>query len=148
MKTLVEYLDRHKHKRLKQVYNYFPKTNTELKSIIEERIKNEGEDCDLNDIDVSRVKNMSSLFRDSNFNGDISKWDVSNVGNMTYMFGNSKFNGDISGWDVSKVKNMNAMFYKSNFNGDISDWNVSKVREMYSMFTNSPLEKNPPKWYK
>ena len=40
------------------------------------------------------------------------------------MFANSKFNGDISKWNVSNVKNMNYMFYKS------------------------PLEKNPPKWYK
>ena len=31
---------------------------------------------------------MSSLFEDSDFNGDISKWDVSNVIFMTGMFDN------------------------------------------------------------
>ena len=32
--------------------------------------------------------------------------------------------------------------------GDISKWNVSKVENMNKMFYKSPLEKNPPKWYK
>ena len=40
------------------------------------------------------------------------------------------------------------MFYKSNFNGDISNWDVSNVEYMNYMFYNSPLQKNPPKWYK
>ena len=40
------------------------------------------------------------------------------------------------------------MFYNSEFNGDISNWNVSNVKHMYHIFDNSPLEKNPPKWYK
>ena len=39
------------------------------------------------------------------------------------------------------------MFEESKFNGDISDWDISKVKNMYNMFYNSPLEKNPPKWY-
>ena len=39
-------------------------------------------------------------------------------------------------------------FYESSFNGDISNWNVSNVENMSYMFFGSPLEKNPPKWYK
>lgn len=46
---------------------------------------------------------------------------------MEYMFLDSKFNGDISGWDVSSVRDMYGM---------------------YGMFASSPLEDNPPKWYK
>ena len=46
----------------------------------------------------------------SKFNGDISEWDVSNVKDMTGMFKESKFNGDISAWDVSNVENMERMF--------------------------------------
>lgn len=42
-----------------------------------------------------------------NFMGDISEWDVSNVKKMTYMFRNSVFSGDISKWDVSNVVDMN-----------------------------------------
>ena len=58
MKTLVEYLDRHKHKHLKRVYNYFPSTREEFISIIKDRIKEEGNNCDLNDIDVSAITDM------------------------------------------------------------------------------------------
>ena len=70
---------------------------------------------------------------------------------MRYMFSKSKFNGDISQWDVSNVYDMNSMFAYSSFtceNGDISKWDVSKVKDMSYMFDESPLEKNPPKWYK
>ena len=36
----------------KSKYNYFPKTKEELKDIIKQRIKQEGNEVDLNDIDV------------------------------------------------------------------------------------------------
>ena len=61
---------------------------------------------------------------------------------------NSKFNGDISDWNVSNVKYMDSMFEESKFNGDISGWDVSNVENMGYMFYHSPLQKNPPKWYK
>ena len=67
------------------------------------------------------------------------------------MFYNSEFtakNGDISNWNVSKVEDMSSMFSYSEFNGDISNWDVSNVKYMRGMFYKSPLEKNPPKWYK
>ena len=40
------------------------------------------------------------------------------------------------------------MFSNSKFNGDISNWNVNNVKYMHNIFKDSPLEKNPPKWYK
>lgn len=113
-------------KTLKQetrVYNYHPKTTKELLDIIKKRIKKEGNKCDLNDIDVSEITDM------------------------TFLFYNSKFNGNISNWDVSKVKYTVYMFYNSQFNGNISEWNVLNVEDMKNMFEYSPLENNPPKWY-
>ena len=65
----------------------------------------------MNDIDTSNIIDMSYLFADSDFNGDISKWDVSNVENMQGMFSRSTFNGDISDWDVSNVKFKLGMFH-------------------------------------
>ena len=146
--SIVERL--HINKDIKN-YNYHPKTNGELIKIVDQLIKERGNDANLNDIDTSEITDMDGIFEGSNFNGDISNWDVSNVKDMEWMFGNSEFtgeNGDISNWDVSNVKIMNCMFYKSKFDGDISKWNVSKVINMNHMFYESPLEKNPPKWYK
>ena len=108
-------------------YNYHPKTSDELKQLVDKLIKERGYDADLNDIDISEITDMSSMFTYSKFNGDISNWDVSKVEDMRYMFWDSSFTGK---------------------NGDISNWDVSKVKYMWHMFFRSPLEKNPPKWYK
>ena len=100
----------------------------ELKKLINQRIKEQGPKCDLNDIDVSRVKDMSSLFYTSNFNGDISKWDTSNVMDMEKMFHSSRFNGDISKWDVSEVRNMGSMFEGSQVKDEKKpDWYNRRV---------------------
>ena len=137
MKTLTCYIQE-KLVIKKSKYNYFPQTKEELKNIIKQRIEQEGNEVNLNDIDVSKITDMSSLFKDTNFNGDIFSWDVSNVKDMSVMFFNCEaFNQDISNWDVSNVKNMSNMFYGcTKFNQDISSWNVSKVTTMYSMFYN------------
>ena len=85
MKPLVQFIQE-KLTIKKSKYNYFPETKEELKEIIENRIKEEGNEVDLNDIDVSKITDMSKLFSKTNFNGDISNWDVSNVTNMKFMF--------------------------------------------------------------
>ena len=125
-----------------------PTNKKELKKLIDQRIKEQGPDCNLNDIDVSEIKDMSALFYNSEFNGDISLWSTSKVMFMDGMFERSEFNGDISKWDVSNVKDMHSMFYNSSFEGDISKWNVSRVKDMSYMFVGSPLEGNEPEWYR
>ena len=130
-------------------YKYFPESKDELKEIIEKRIKEEGNEVDLNDIDVSQITDMSELFWGTDFNGDISSWDVSNVTNMEYMFFMCKnFNQDISSWDVSNVTNMEGMFCECKlFNKDISTWDVSNVRDNEDMFYYCSIEeKYKPKF--
>ena len=127
-------------------YDLKPANKRELRELIKQRIKEQGPDCSLNDIDVSEIKDMSELFRESNFRGDISKWDVSNVEDMSKMFLASYFNGDISKWDVSNVKYMSEMFRLSSFNGDISKWDVSNVIDMSYMFASSSFDRDISKW--
>ena len=100
------------------------KNKAYLKAMIIKKIKEQGPSCDLNDIDVSQITDMS------------------------YLFFMTRFNGDISSWDVSNVADMYSMFRGSDFNGDISKWDVSSVRDMRDMFDDSPLEGKEPSWYK
>ena len=131
-------------------YKYFPKTKLELEGIIRKRIKEEGNNVDLNDIDTSKITDMSDLFEYLEFfNGNISRWDVSNVTNMRYMFYDCQdFNQDISGWDVSNVTNMSWMFAGcQSFNQDISSWDISDVKDFSSIFGGCYIdEKYKPKF--
>ena len=137
--------------KVKMNQNVQPKTKDELAKIIEDTIKEKGNNCDLNFIDTSLITDMSDLFFIdyhglSDFNGDISKWDVSNVKNMDSMFNDCKFDGDISKWNVSNVESMWSMFGGSNFNHDINKWDVSKVKDMSYMFAESKFNQSLDKW--
>ena len=126
-----------------------PTRKRELEWLIKQLIEKRGLNCDLNDIDISRVTDLSELFSSvtlREFNGDISKWDTSNVKDMSWMFYQSKFNGDISKWDTSNVRSMKRMFYYSEFTGDISKWDVSKVTNMECMFNGSQFNGDISKW--
>jgi hypothetical protein len=135
------------YKNQKTEHTLFPKTKEELCKMIEQEINQNGKECSLNHIDVSKITDMEELFYHSRFNGDISEWNVSNVENMSYMFGSSRFNQDIYNWDVSNVINMHGMFSYSEFSGDISDWDVSNVEDMASMFAkNTKFNQDLSKW--
>ena len=128
MKSLVHYIQEKLIIKKNKItnYKYSPETKEELREIIKKRIKEEGQELNLNDIDVSQITDMSSLFSDEfrYFNGDISEWDVSNVKDMRFMF-----------------------CYCKSFNKDISKWNVSNVTIMKRIFEDCPIEeKYKPKF--
>ena len=59
MKKIEEYIDESRTGRLR------PANRNELKEIIRRRIREQGPNCDLNDIDVSGIKDMYNLFYDT-----------------------------------------------------------------------------------
>lgn len=94
------------------------KDKDHLKTLIEQEMKQHGNHCDLNYIDVSSIDDMSHLFEKSQFIGNISQWDVSNVVDMRSMFYKSSFNKNISNWDVSKAERINNIFEQSKLDID------------------------------
>ena len=112
-------------------------TNETISKIVLDAIKNYGTGVDLNFIDTSAVTDMTSLFNQEDFEGDVSSWDVSNVTIMKYMFYKCPhFNSDLSNWDTKNVVNMANMFTGCDeFDGKcLENWNVSHVKNMEGMF--------------
>lgn len=105
-------------------------TDKTIRQLVSNEIRKQGPHADLNHIDVSRVTDMSWMFRESKFNGGISDWDVSNVTDMRSMFQGSAFNSEIGNWNDSSVTDMEDMFDGSKFDCDINDWDVSHVTNM------------------
>ena len=117
-----------------------------LNQLIQECIALGGARCDLNHIDVTGVTNMTGMFYNSNFNGNISSWNVSNVVNMDAMFSGSSFNGDISQWNVENVHDMARMFRKTAYGGNLSSWNPKECMSFLSMFDDSTFQGDLSRW--
>ena len=86
--------------------------------------------------DLSGVQDMSGMFEDSSFNGNISGWNVSQVTDMSGMFfGAASFDQHLNDWNVSQVTDMSNMFrHAASFDQHLNDWNVSQVTDMGGMF--------------
>jgi len=122
-------------------------TDSTIEAMIIDAIREHGLGADLNYIDVSNVTNMSGLFRNSRFFGDISKWDMSNVKDISYMFYSAVFSGDISKWDMSKVTKNTKTFMHARFSGDLSEWKM-KSEPSDDMFKGSKFcGRCGTKWY-
>ena len=130
-------------------YACTPETKKELREILRERLEDDP-NADLNDINVSKMTNMSDVFWGLNpCNIDISQWDVSNVKNMNRMFWCCKnFNSNLNKWDVSNVEDMNCMFWGcEKFDSDLSNWDVSKIKYMNHVFVGCDSMKELPDWF-
>lgn len=99
------------------------------------RIKEQIDNANAPTTCTSGITDMSKLFQDTSFDGDISSWDTSQVTDMSSMFeAADSFNQNISVWDTSNVVNMTRMFKEaSSFNQDIMEWDTRGVVNMTQM---------------
>ena len=134
-------------------YKYHPKSRQELIKIIEDRIKEEHDNIDFNDIDISNLESLEGAFA---YKGkltkiDISAWDVSGVKCMMEMFAGCKkleSIGDISDWKIESLTDITGMFYgcdKLTNTGDLNKWNASKIKLKQNAFSQAN-EYIIPKW--
>lgn len=106
----------------------------DLRRMVRECIREHGNACDLNHIDVSGITDFSSVFFQTGFQGDISGWNVSEGTTFDAMFRNCPFDGDISQWNTGSARSFCRMFCSGQFTGDIAGWDVRNVRTMDGMF--------------
>jgi len=149
----------------KPLFKFFPKSYNELKTIIISRLKENIEEPNLLDIDISGVSSLNNLFSgghgpENDYHGDhydylythnidmrklkrldLSTWDTSNVCFARRIFcccNNLEEIKGIENWDLSKCHQFDGMFRccKSLKNIDISNWKVSKYTSKSWMFCN------------
>ena len=117
-------------------------TKDDLRDLIEQELKHQGPDADLNHIDTSAITDMSKLFLGLAIrNIKIDEWDVSKVEDMNHMFiDQEEFNCDISGWDVSNVYDIDWMFCDcKKFKCDLSKWEPATTHIHWTVFEGCPL---------
>lgn len=99
----------------------------ELREVVLLEINTQGPSADLNHIDVSSVDDFHSLFKGTEFCGNVSQWNMQKARSTSEMFMGTPFNGEISNWNMETVENASKMFAGSQFNGDLSKWNVARM---------------------
>ena len=135
-------------------YKFCPSTYSELVDIIKEKINNEKDNINFNDIDISNLDYIAGAFcyKSALTHIDVSFWDVSNVIDMEELFvgcKNLESIGDISNWNTSKLKDVTGMFYgcsKLHDIGDLDKWDHSKIIHKQNMFDLADNIKKPS-WY-
>ena len=90
-----------------------------IRSLVSKTILSYGHKANLNFIDTTKVTDLSNIFNNLRFNGDVSSWNTENVITMNKLFYRTEFIGDITNWNVKNVIDMSDMFYMSVFNGYI-----------------------------
>ena len=149
MKTLNTYINEKlvlNKDTFKNVYNYYPKDKFELREILKKLLEDRGPNADLNDIDISKIKDLGYLNNDKGLftylypkNINISQWNVSNVSTLEGLFYDCRSieNIDISNWNILKCTNIKDMFafcrtLKSI--GNISKWKTVNICNMSYTF--------------
>lgn len=134
------------------IQKYHPNNRQELIDIVDELLKERGNNANLNDIDVSKITDFSRLFYNMPKieNIKIDKWDVSNGTCFDEMFaGDYNFNSDISSWNMSSAESCSSMFSQClHFNQKLESWKIKDDAKIYFMFSGCNDLKERPSWYK
>ncbi len=104
---------------------------------------------------VSNVITMYSMFENAkHFNANINSWNVSNVRKISDKYecgdgmfeGATSFNQSIDDWDLKSL--VLEIPVRSSSIDDYMKYEKKRWDGLINVFTGSPLETNPPKWYK
>lgn len=138
-------------------YSFFPKNKDELIQIISNKFEEQVDQkniednsvLNLNDIDVSEIKDFSELFnkiynnttytaRLNSTTVDISEWEMSQATDLSYMFKNCEYIEEIklSDWNVTNVRKFIGMFSLCDKlkTLDLSKWKTLSAQNMKYMF--------------
>jgi len=120
-------------------YQYKPKNRKELVEIISKKYQDNKEDLDLNDIDISNIKDLSYLFElIQPIKVDMNLWNTSHVTDIHGLFWNNTVTKEIhiENWDVSNVETAYGAFYFCNKLTELNldNWDFSSCTEFDLMF--------------
>ncbi len=100
----------------------------------------------LNDWDVSKVTDMSFMFRyQQSFNQPLASWDTRSLTTTESMFEHaSSFNQPLSTWKMGKVTSLYQMFaLATSFNGDLRGWDTGSVEYVGGVFAEATAFDQP-----
>jgi hypothetical protein len=91
------------------------------------------------------VTDISYMFQNATIGTNINQLNVSNIKNMSYMFYDAMFKENVSfnAWEVHSVTNMNHMFdgvrFEQNVNLNLNNWNMNESVTINNMFENANI---------
>ena len=138
-------------KNLKKQYNYHPETKRELIAIIKKKYQEiqkpniygnltpPKDMLDLNDIDISKITDLSYLFENIKpIKVDMNNWDVSHVTDIHGLFWANNIVEEIhiENWDVHNIESVYGAFYFcTNIKKlNLDNWEFEKCTEFNLMF--------------
>lgn len=121
---------------------YIVKDKNELLKIISKRaLDSKDSILDLNDLDISNVKELSYLFETVKVKSvDMNEWDVSHIKDIHGLFWCNRNIEEvfISDWNTSNIESFYGVFYScENLKKlDLSNWKFDNCKEIDLMFAN------------